>query len=263
MAITAMGLALTVSGSICRGEDIPPDLARIQAKTAPDVYTSKEFKDLRPEAIREAARTLALQAAVKWRYGQILEELQQNEASISSVFDFRSMLIHNGRVLPPVIVEGQKGLKLESDTVAQSVDVTYRILQPAKFVTAPPHWRDYLWQEFAAEEDVNPAVLPKDSGEREIWKKAAAEGWQKGIVQAEQVYQANLNRMARDFRGMLRFNLLLTQNIISMPLLAEGNLGVQVAGETLDVNQKVFRITMPSQWRRTDEWKPVVSQMNH
>lgn len=263
MAATAIGLALTLYTLPVGAEGIPKALADIQGKTAPASYSNEAFSNLRPDAIREAAHTLGLQAGVKHRYDQILDRIQEREAAIETIFDFRTLLLHNGSVLPPVIAEGRDGFKLQADDLASTVDVTYRILQPARFVSATPHWRDYLWQQFAVVDNVSPAVLPKTSDEREIWKAAAQKGWDAGIGHADRVFQSNLNRLVRDFQGMLRFNALVAQGMISMPMVGKGELGVQVGDQILDVNQRVFRITVPAKFQGVEEWKPIISRTNH
>ncbi|MDD4457711.1 MAG: type IV secretory system conjugative DNA transfer family protein [Syntrophotalea acetylenica] len=263
MAATAIGLVLTLYTLPVGAEETPSVLTEIQEKTAPATYSNETFSNLRPEAIREAAHTLGLQAGVKYRYDQILTRISERESAVDSTFDFRTLLLHNGSVLPPVIIEGRDGFALKSDREFSTVDVTYRILQPARFVSAPPHWRDYLWHKFSVVDNVSPAVLPKASDEREIWRAAAKKGWDAGIEQADRVFQANLNRLVRDFQGMLRFNALVAQGVIGMPMVAKGELGVRIGDQVLDVNQRVFRITVPAKFRGVEEWKPIISQTNH
>ena len=127
------------------------------------------FSGMRPKAISEAARTIAFQKAVRWRYDMILGIIHNNETMITSIFDFKRLLLHNGRLLPPVIVEGRDGLRIESDTRATEVKASYRIIKEARIVSNPPSWRDYLYREYKTSERINPALIPKNEKERDIW----------------------------------------------------------------------------------------------
>jgi defect-in-organelle-trafficking protein DotC len=249
-AVVALGSTFAFASSL------PERALELQKKKAPEVYESGVFNELRPQAIKEAAQTLAIQEAVKYRYGNIVNLLNQNTDLLDNIFAFNSLML-NDKVIPPIIGRADASFKVESDTMAKSTDVVYRILAPAKIAATPPNWRDYLLYSFDAIEDVNPSLLPENAIERKIWEEGIEQGWQIGIAQADRVYSANLNRLVRDFKGMLRFNLLAAQKMVSVPVLAEGTLGVQVGDQILDVNQKIFRITAPTVFTRVEEWKPI------
>ncbi|NBO09113.1 MAG: type IV secretion system protein DotC, partial [Actinobacteria bacterium] len=63
----------------------------------------------------------------------------------------------------------------------------------------------------------DPTLLPKDRDERAAWVKYTREGWRKGIEQANQIYVENLNRLKRDFQGMIRYRTLLAKHMVSSP----------------------------------------------
>jgi len=121
ISATAMGLALTIHTLPAHGGEPPDPLVAIESRTAPKEYTDGAFDRLRPSAITEAARTLAVQAGVKWRYGQILDSIRAQESQVDVMFDFRQLLIHDGKVLPPVIVEGRDAYRLEAEQESSTV----------------------------------------------------------------------------------------------------------------------------------------------
>lgn len=219
-----------------------------------------EFQDLRPQAIREAAHTLAFQKAVRWRYKEIVDKLEDQESKLNSLFDFNRLMLNKGRVVPPVIVRADKGFEVKSDELATQVENTYRIIRDARLTSIPPSWRDYLVAEYQSVDKVNPAVLPKDDEEQKIWDQAAREGFEEGLDHADHLYKTNLSRLSRDFRGILRFKLLAEQNIVQVPVMSEGELGVRVEDKVLDVDQKVFRITKESMFNEVKEWNPAVGE---
>lgn len=219
-----------------------------------------DVKNVREDALKQTAYTLGLQKAVKWRYGKIRALLADQASRLDRVFDFRPLLMHDGRVLPPAITEATKGYRVESDVQASSVDVVYQIIRPARMVSNPPSWRDYLWRTYPSftEEDIQAGVLPENDEERRLWKKAAVKGWEVGIQQAERLYRNNLSRLKRDYQGIVKFRLLAEQEIVSLPVVAEGRPGIEVQGKKLSIDRRIFRITKKSTFQEERKWKPKI-----
>lgn len=241
-------------------EDGQQVLQEVLEKDELDESMKSEVGNVRSDALKQTAYTLALQQAVKWRYGKIKKALEEHEAKLNRIFDFPSLLMHGGKVVPPVITEAGPGYRVESDTRASSTEVVYQIIKPARMVSRAPDWRDYLWADYPsfAKEDVGVGVLPKDAKERKMWKKAAVRGWETGLRQAERLYQTNLNKLTRDYQGIIKFRTLAEQDMVSLPALAEGRPGIEVEGKRLSVDRKIFRITQPSSFREEDRWKPKI-----
>jgi len=257
-ALTFAALCFCISSSAWAA-DLPLRALELQEKKAPQIYESEVFDQLRPNAIKEAAQTLAIQEAVKYRYANIVSQLNAVDQKLDQVFNFHALLLNDNKVVPPVIGETNSGFVVESDILAKSTEVAYRIISPARLTATPPNWRDYLIQAFSVVDNVNPSLLPENTAERQIWKEGIETGWEMGLAQADRVYTSSLNRLVRDFKGMLRFNLLAAQDMVSIPILAEGRLGVQVGEKILDVDQKIFRITSPTYFRSVKEWKPILA----
>jgi defect-in-organelle-trafficking protein DotC len=221
----------------------------------------EKARELRTRAVKEAAFTVAIQTAVKWRYDQITTILQSIEYDLNTAFDFRPLLLYGERLLPPVITKAGSSFQLSSPVEAVSADTTYRIFQDAKIVTAPPSWRDYMWKEFKVIDEINPAVIPKDEEEEIVWKKAVIKGWHEGMQQAHRLFRINLNRLVRDYNGIITYTLLEHQGIVSMPMLSKGEFSVQLSddGRALDIERKIFRLTTNVKFTDIQEWKPSIS----
>lgn len=219
-----------------------------------------ETKQLRSRTLKETARTLALQKAVKWRYEKIQDFLLERESDLDDIFDFSPLLMKDGKVLPPVISEAGPAYRVESDTQASSSSKAYRIIKPARMVSKTPDWQDYLLKSYSSfgKEDVQVGVLPKNKKERAEWRKAAMEGWKMGVRQAERLYRTNLNKLKRDYRGIIKFKTLAEQGMVSLPVVAEGEHGIEVQGEELSMDRKVFRITQPGAFQEEEHWKPKI-----
>lgn len=241
-------------------EEILDEILYNAEKFAKDSYKNK-FADLRPQAVIEAAQTLGFQKGVQWRYEKIMENVLNQESQINRIFDFGGLLMNNGRILPPVIIEGEKGLNIESNLVATEVESSFRILKDARIVSVPPSWRDYLYREYEASRVVNPAVLPKGKEEQDLWEEYAKKGFNEGVRHADRLFKTNLQKMVRDFEGILRFKILAEQNIVSLPILSKGEIGIVVEDKKLDVDQRIFRITKEGSFNdKVETWTPKVGE---
>lgn len=217
---------------------------------------------IRAQALRDTAMSLAAQTALAVRAKQINAILDKDAATLSQAFNFRGLIL-SSNVLPPVLQESRSSLNLADDTTIRLSDRTYRILNQARFVTAPPDWRDYLWMNYVAPQRPNNTLLPKDAAELAIWNQGVDLGWQEGVRQANEIYAENLARIRRDFAGMVLYRKLLAQNMVSAPYVAQSKMGVTGGGDELRINDQVLRITaLPQLQGNSKVWKPAFNSQN-
>ncbi len=210
---------------------------------------------LREGAIREAAVTVGIQGGIRYRYELINQEISRVASKLDFIYNFRPLLI-NEKMLPPIIAESNGTFGLEEDGSASSSLATYEIIQDAKLVATAPQWRDYLIHDYQSNADINPALKPKSDIEREAWSRGVSEGWAEGIQIADRMAIEHINRLGRDYQGVIRFHRLAQQGVLSMPTLSIGDLGVHVNGKKLDINQRIFRITQPSMYQeKPSDWR--------
>lgn len=252
--------------SLSEVKSYPKGLQRLIAMGNPECDYSDQkneegSKKLRYDAIRDGAYTVSIQTAVQWRYQRITELMQSIEYVLNEAFDFRPLLLYNNKLLPPVITKAGSSFKLNNPVEAVSSGTTFRIFQNAKIITSPPSWRDYMWKEFKVIDEVNPVLLPKDKDEEVVWKKAVISGWRQGMQQAHRLFTINLNRLLRDYRGIITYTILEHQGVVSMPMMSEGEFAVKLStdGKALDVDQKIFRITQNIHFQEMDNWKVKIS----
>ncbi|GAB4393251.1 MAG: type IVB secretion system protein DotC [Gammaproteobacteria bacterium] len=229
---------------------------------APAIRSSKkppENNAIRLKAIRDTAQTIGAQAGLAWRSRQINAVLHQQSKNLDRIFDFNSMLLDNN-VLPPVLEEGSQDLHIDNESAIRLADRSYQIVKQARFVSAAPNWRSYLWMNFSPPQRPNATLLPKDEEEQKIWAEYVEQGWHEGIKQANDIYDANLARAKRDLKGMVIYRQLLAQHIVSPPYVARARLGVTGGGQSLRVNDQVLRITaLPQLQANSHFWQPVIS----
>lgn len=234
---------------------IPAAEVRLMDMKAPLLSTDTPFHGLRARAQRRAAYTLAVQTAVRWRYGHIDQELLAHSAMLNRIYDMRPLLLNGGRVVPPAIGAASDAFRLYSPNSAASTVTTYRILMPARIATVMPTWRQYLIQDYTVTDRVNPVLLPRNDTERQLWKAAVTRGWKQGLWLAARLFRTNLAALTRDMVGMIRFKRLANQGLVSVPILATNMPRIEVEGRTLEIGRREFRITQNAAWRPESEWR--------
>ncbi len=216
---------------------------------------AKGIKDLRLRVLRRTAFTVGVQAGAHWRYEEIDKTLRRNTRVLDRIFRFGPLLLDHGRVLPPVIASVRGGMRLDSARRGSSVIQNYRILKPARLVSMPPSWRSYLLRSFPPLSRISRLLLPKNRREWRVWRAAVRAGWAQGVREARAVYESELHTLTRDYVGMVRFHMLATQRIVSVPVLATGDLGIVVNGKRLAIGQRIFRITWPAHFTKPAGWR--------
>ncbi|MFI4957204.1 MAG: type IV secretion system DotC family protein [Gammaproteobacteria bacterium] len=221
--------------------------------------TQAKTNHIRMQAIRDTALSISARTALAVRGQAINQMMGQQQSYLDQVFNFQGLMIEGG-ILPPVMLESRNDLSLSDGQNIRVADRTYRIIKQARFVTLPPSWREYLVMDETRPSPPDVSLLPSTSEEKKVWQASVVEGWDNGVVQANQIYEANLARLKRDYQGMVRYRMLLAQNMVSAPQVAQKDLGVTGGGEALSVNDRILTIkALPSLKSNSEEWTPSVN----
>ncbi len=213
---------------------------------------------IRSKALADAALTLGAQGGLAWASKQINHRVQEDKWNLETIYNFNAMMLSHG-VLPPVLAQGDNSLNLADPNTIRIADRTYKIISQARFVTTPPNWRDYLWMSYPTPELPNQVLFPRTAGEQAIWKKAIHLGWEKGIEQAFNIYRQSLNRLKRDYAGMILYRKLLQSHMVSPPFVAKTELGVTGNGTDMRINDQVLRIVeLPKLQTDSRTWNAIV-----
>ena len=228
----------------------------------------EEVSEMRRQALIEIASALGASGGLASRMNEIKLDVNRNAARLDSIFDFRDpnkVLIADG-VLAPVLTEGLSNYAQNSDDQVRIADKIYKIEAPAKFVSVYPTWRSYLMFTYPNYEMPPNAYLPKNTTEKAIWDEAVKEGWKKGIDQANNIFEASYNRLERDYKGMVKYKILLAEGLITPTIIAKQNLGVTGGGREMSINDQIFRISDHSALNpNKSDWKveyPVTNNVN-
>ena len=245
--------------------NMPPELTKLlDMRSSGGTQESKSsVKQLRPETLKEVADLIGFQTAMSWQYGNLLEETEKFASSLDQTFNFAPLVImfDDSLVLPPILTKANSSIRLEDYNMASSSTKTFELLQDARFISVVPSWRIYLMADnFPNPEQPHPALLPRTEAERDVWREGVLNGWNRGIVESNYLYSDNVARLTRDYKGVLLFHMLAAEKILTEPNLAKANFGVHVSNNKMFIDQKVFRITKPSEFNKdSKKWKTLIN----
>jgi defect-in-organelle-trafficking protein DotC len=214
---------------------------------------------IRLKALQETALALGAKGALAWRATHINDSLEAQATLLDHTYDFNQLLLEHN-VLPPVIVEGDNDVTLSDNDTIRLANKVYKIIEPARFVTAPPTWRTYLWLNFKKPDVPDAGLLPTTKTEADVWNDYLKQGWKNGLIQANSIFSANLNRLRRNYEGMVLYKKMLAQQMVSAPTVAKADMGVTGNSKEMRVNDTTMRITSHSALQtNANKWQPFLT----
>lgn len=217
--------------------------------------------EIRNDAIREAALSYGARGGLSWRTYQIRADIESRSAYMDKVFDFRQLLIAapSGLMIePPIVSEGNNAMIIADGGQSAAVsDRIFNINRNARIVSAPRTWRAYLERQWGKTSPPPDILLPTSMEEKKKWLAWVEEGWAAGVEQADEIFQADLNKLTGDYQGMVRYRMLLAQGMISPPYALQVDRGVTGGGNEMRVGDRAVSITgQPELNPGTQEWQP-------
>jgi len=217
--------------------------------------------NIRIDALKEAAVSYGARAGLAARTYEIRQEVNKRARYLDKVYNFNRLLIPapSGLLIePPIVSEAIDAMLVDFDGQQAAVsDRIYNIINNARIVSAARNWRTYIEREWG---DVSPPpdiLRPEDEEERVIWIKFVRKGWEQGILQANEIFQEDLNLLNADFQGMIRYRMLLSQGMISPPHALQVDRGITGDGDEMRIGDRAVQITgVPELMTGFEEWQP-------
>jgi defect-in-organelle-trafficking protein DotC len=246
-------------------EDVPPPPTERELKAIKKEKTSKDEDeaalplDIRNDAVKESALSYGARGGLAWRTYNIRVEMETRARYLDKVYDFRQLLIAapSGLLIePPIIGESIDALIIEQGGQNAAVaDKYYNISRNARIVSTARTWRAYLERQWG---DVTPPpdiLRPSNAEEQRQWEDWFDRGWKAGVEQADEIFQADLNKLTADYQGMVRYRTLLSQGMVSPPYALQVDRGVTGGGNEMRVGDRAVSITdLPRLQTETQEW---------
>lgn len=213
---------------------------------------------VRKKTMDEAALSYGAQSALAYygsRYNEVVEKIAPQ---LDQIYNFNRFILANN-VLPPVVRQARKEMASDGYESLRLTDRTIQIIRPAKFVTVPPSWRDYILVAIQRPDLPDERMWPRTDDEYELWAATVNRGWQQGKQQMMALAKQKLSLLKQDYTGIILYHELLAQNMVSEPMVGKDSLGVTGDKNSLRLNDQVLRITARSDLNtKPTSWRPVV-----
>ncbi len=256
-------LALVCLGAdIAFGSDEPPTLNALLRAELPEGGGAEDGEfagEARHSAMRAAALAFGSRAGLARRGWEIAAMLERHGRRLSSLYRFRDLMLEKDgfTVMPPVLAETERAFRLGREGMqAATARRVLRIVEPERIVSAVPHWRDYLVRAWPKAEPPAAVLYPRSEPEARQWRGWLREGWSRGTALADDIFTADLDRLNRDFTGLVLWHRASLAGMVSAPSLetehaaTSGHGRLVRIGETRTVLGPAARFEL-----RPDRWK--------
>ena len=201
---------------------------------------------IRQRTLAEGARGVGIRGGYADEARRINDALERQFAGrLDRRFAFGTLMLRGGTVAPPVVTIMTSVEETSGDTFLYTSVGAYEIVKDARVAIKTPTWREYLT--LPVTEPTPPEGLsPKTSDEKDLWRASVKEGWQRGIQEAREEFIASLDRLIRDYDGMVRYRDLQSQGILSAPTVTNRRTGYRATadGRRAFVDETAIRITV-------------------
>ncbi|WP_203368670.1 type IV secretory system conjugative DNA transfer family protein [Cysteiniphilum marinum] len=194
-----------------------------------------------------------LRVGQQYGYAEQLQQLQNKindkGTTLDQIFNFNAILALTNtnqlatNLVPPVLLKAKDYVSNPNANTIEIAEHYYEIYAQAYLTERVPTWRNYLIQGIPRPQKIPDSYLPKDSHEQAVWQKALSQGWALGIEQADREMLYRINRLSRDYNGMITYLILYAKNKVNAPLVAYARQSVVGSGDALSVNADRYQIT--------------------
>jgi defect in organelle trafficking protein DotC len=237
-------------------ESRPVDKNSDYAKqTGANTASQNSLDHLRQQALQDVARSIGIKHGLNNQLKNINNAITQKEVFLEKIYNFTPYLIYN-RVVPPVITEARDLYNQDSDVAVRLSGAIYKIERQARLVSVAPNWREYL--NFPVMKvNIEPGtLLPKNAQEKTVWSQAMSQGWLEGTTQANDMLAQSIDRLNRDYIGIIRFHRFAKEGKVTLPVLSESKFEMTKNAEKMVLDEQLLRLTVLPDFQTTmKDWK--------
>jgi len=231
--------------------EIYNELLNKNSEVSRDAIKVSKKETLRIIELKNEALRVATLQSFHANFSLLKKTLQLKSNNLDTIFNFSTLVLSGGSILPPVIFENNNRVNKQDDTMVVTKR-SFSIRRPAKLVSSVPTWRDYI----IPTEHVMPPqpaneILPTNEIEKKAWIESVKIGWLLGKKQAEDEFVQSIRRLTSDYLGMVRYTVLYKKNIITAPYVSITNLGITNSDNDLNIGQSEIRLIQPSFFKNT------------
>ena len=240
LAIVVIGAALIVAAPARAGEKGP---------------------ELRRQAMVESAHAHAAAAAMAGRARVIAATLEASAADLDRIYRFDALVLHRAGfvIAPPVLVEVGDAIRTAPDgSRAASARRVLRIAERARIVAAIPDWRDWLVRSWPEPAPVRSVLLPRTPEEQAAFDAARVRGERDGAALADAVHAEDLDRLNRDWLGMIAWHRRAASGMVTEPAVRRENIPVSGGGRVLRIDETLLELADPARLNPVMQlWTPL------
>ena len=234
---------LAVAGAALGAQ--PATLVETLEATPGDSRVVELADERRSSAMRDAALAYGMQSGLVRRSFEIGRLLERHARQLDRVYRFDRLLIERDGflIVPPAIAEttaafnrGPKG------TRAATARRVLRIERQSEVLGGSPGWREYFERSWEEPRRPSEVLYPRTDEEYGRWSAWVREGWEDGVRLAEDSFAADLERLNRDFVGIVNWRILEAQRIVTSPELAVMSRSVVGGGEEMRVDEREITV---------------------
>ncbi|QTP13320.1 type IV secretory system conjugative DNA transfer family protein [Serratia symbiotica] len=235
---------------------IDPSSTNSQQQLQSLTNSSNMAESARKQALYDSGLSIGVRGGLAFQLNSIRNALKAHERDLDLTYDFSNLMIQD-RVIPPVIAQIKDVYSQDGDLTLRLSGASYKIVSQARFSSVSPNWRGYLnfpKPDFTAE-FLNTSLKPKDNDERKLFQLSITDGWNQGVENADLMLKEALDRINRDYKGMLLFHQFVVEGKVTMPIIASSEISVTREGDTMSVDNTLLRITqLPDFNAKPGEW---------
>lgn len=241
-------------GDILRHGAEPPASSRAVSLPVAGRSGDTEMSRIRSDALMEAATSFGARMGYARRAWEIAGRLESRSSDLSTVFDFSRVVSHApggaGVIIPPVVSRSFNAFVTDAEGREASVADEYLVIVRAgRIAPLEPTWRDFLLFAAPMPEEPPRALLPADREEEAFFRTRFDDGWNEGVRLADAELQSRLDRLQRDYLGMLQYRRLVAQGMMDRLVLADADFGVTVDGDEMRIGSRTVRIVSDAQFQ--------------
>lgn len=224
-------------------------------KTMEEVL-SEDDKSIRLVAIYNEGLRYGAQAALYRVLTDFKDLVRQNENELNSSFMFEPLMLMNGKVQPPVILESRNNFYKEGKLATRSIKQSYKIEKQVEVRNSPKTFHEYLKINTVKPKTPEPIIFPRNFKEKVEWAEGVKKGWERGIKQGNEIIVQKIRTLSSDYVGMVRFHLMEKAGVVSNPIARSLNRGVNTDGENINIGEVEFKVTnLPEFNADIETWK--------
>ena len=212
-----------------------------------------EITEIRRRALMEAAQGYGSQMGYARRGWEIESTLEKRSMQLSQVFDFSRVVstapVKAGYILPPIVSRSFDAFRGDAEGREASVADEYlTIVSPGEIRPVQPTWRDYLLFASASPETPADSLHPRNATEKALFEEEFREGWKAGVDLADAELSSRLDRLRRDYEGMLQYRRLVSMGMMDRMVLQDADFGVTGGGDEMRIGSRTVRIVSDAEF---------------